>query len=690
MSAILDIETLAAWSAPKEVQTRMGRRLLRKAQPTEEFSAAWKAGKDALKAAGLSWSKDERTGQWEVCWWQPLDTATVAKENAAVEASRKTSSDFAVPVPEGLTLMPFQRAGVEYMMSHPSTLLADSMGLGKTVQSIGLINCDPTIKRVLVVCPASLKVNWRNELNKWLTRPLRVGVQNAGEPWCGSLCDVVVLNYDILGKYPAIYAGVWDLLVADESHYLKSRGAKRTKLLLGAFKKQERDEFPGVKATRRVFATGTPVLNRPVELFPLLEALQPGKWTFKDKIRYCNGTQGRWGWDFSGASHLDELQMRLRRDLMCRRLKSEVLTELPAKRRQVIEIAANGASGAVAEEHEQFRRHEDGLTTLKARAEVARLADDEEGYKAAVEELRNAYRVAFTEMAKVRRDVAVAKVPKVLEHVRNVLEDAKKLVLFVHHHDVTDAMVADLAEFGVEWIDGRTANEDRQPTVDRFNTDPAKRVLVLGIRAAGVGLSVKASVEVFAELDWTPGIVAQAEDRCHGIGRGIEGEPLLVQHLVLEGSLDAKMAKTIVAKQEIADKALDKNGLQSLGAEPVLTVTLGSVLEASEEKPASLPQSGPENAPTGLQTPANHVPVSVSDALREHVHAGLRALAGCDHDRARELNGVGFNKFDTEFGCQLADRSWLTDGMVRAGLKLLRKYRRQLGDDYRATSSAAP
>lgn len=548
------------------------------------------------------------------------------------------------------------------------------------------MNMDTSINRVLVVCPASLKLNWRNELVRWLTRKLTVGVQNAGEPWIGDCVNIVVVNYDLLSKFPELFSEQWDLLVADECHFLKSRSALRTKLVLGASKKSERDAFPGIKARYRIFATGTPVLNRPVELFPLLEALQPGKWTFKDKIRYCNGTQGRWGWDFSGAAHLDELQTRLRREIMVRRLKKDVLKDLPAKRRQVIEIAANGASGVVAEEQEQFRRHEDTLTSLKAKAEVARLADDEDSYKTAVDALRNAYRVAFESMAKVRHDVAVAKIPKVLEHVRNVLEDAAKLVVFVHHHDVTDAVVADLSEFGVEWIDGRTANEDRQPTVDRFNDDPAKRVLVLGIRAAGVGLSVKASVEVFAELDWTPGVVAQAEDRCHGIGRGIEGEPLLVQHIVLEGSLDAKMAKTIVAKQDVADKALDKNGLQSVGSEPVLTVTVGSVLDssqgASEAETGTKPQSGDKNSPTATLAPANAVPVAVSDALREHVHSGLRMLAGCDQDHARSLNGVGFNKFDGEFGHALAERTRLTDGMVAAGLKLVTKYRRQLGDGY--------
>lgn len=682
----VEIEKLAAWTAPKEVQTKLGRRLLRTAAPTEAFSTAWRASKDALKAAGLSWSKDERSGNWSVCWWQPVSAEQAAKENAAIEASRATEADVEIPVPEGLAYMPFQKAGIVAMRDRANNLLADEQGLGKTVQAIGLVNCDPTIKRVLVVCPSSLKINWRNELSKWLTRPLKVGVQNAGEPWCGGVVDVVVLNYDILRKYPQIYGEQWDLLVADEAHFLKSRTALRTKLLLGASKKADRAEFPGVRARRKVLMTGTPVLNKPVEVFTLLDALMPGKWSFKDKVRYCDAQRTRWGWDFSGAAHLDELQIRLRRDVMTRRLKKDVLLDLPAKRRQVIEFAANGGAEAVRSEQESFARHEDGLVRLKAEAEVARLADDEDGYKTAVAALRKAYLVAFEEMAKVRHDVAVAKLPQVVEHVRNLLEDTQKLVVFVHHHDVTDRLVAEFSEFGVLAIDGRTDNAERQPTVDRFNTDPSKRVLVLGIRAAGVGLSVKASVEVFAELDWTPGVVAQAEDRCHGIGRGIEGEPLLVQHLVLEGSLDAKMAKTIVKKQDVADRALDKGAGMVVGAEPVLTVKVGSVLDETAEG-GRIQRDGHSNAPSakdgakasGLladQTPA------ASEELRALVHDGLRRLAGMDSDRATALNGIGFNKFDGVFGHILAEQDRLSDRQTFAGLKLVTKYKRQLGETF--------
>lgn len=670
-TATLELGTLLAWSAPKEINTRMGRRTLRTAPPTDAFSALWKveATKAELKAAGIGWGKD-RDGNWEVCWWQPLSTTQAAEENAAVEASRATTSDVVVPCPDGLAYLPFQRAGIAFLRDHQHTLLADEMGLGKTVQAIGLINSDPTMKRVLVVCPASLKVNWRNELTRWLVRPLTVGIQESGAAWVGNLVDVVVLNYDILAKFPAIYVHQWDLLIADEAHYVKNRNAKRTKLLLGAVKKDQKAEFPGIQARRRVFMTGTPILNKPVEIFPLLESLEPGKWTFKDKIRYCAGMQTRFGWDFSGASNLDELQLRLRRTVMCRRLKREVLTELPPKRRQVIELAANGSSDLVEREAEAFEAHEALLTRLKAEAEVLRLSDDEAAYRLAVEKLKGAFTVAFTEIAQMRHQVALAKLPKVVDHLMSILDAGDKVVVFTHHHDVTDKLAAALSDYSPLIVDGRTDVGERQEIVNRFNA--GGQLLLLGIRAAGVGLSVKAAIEVFAELDWTPGIVQQAEDRCHGVGRGIEGEPLLVQHLVLERSLDCRMAKTLVAKQDIADRALDKGASAVVGAEPVLTVTVGSVLEEPED-------TAPPRREAAPGQPKAETATKVSDELRQRVHAGLKILAGLDPDYAAAINGVGFNKFDGEFGHSLAERSYLTDKMVLAGAKLCRKYRRQLG-----------
>lgn len=609
----VEIEKLAAWSASKEVLTSNGRRLLRKASPTEAFSAAWKASKampdHPLKSAGVSWSKDKRTGNWECCWWQPVSAGQAAQENKAIEASKAIDADVAIPVPDGLAYMPFQKAGISFAAGRPGTLIGDEMGLGKTIQAIGIINMDPTVKRVLVMCPASLKLNWSREIAKWAVRPLRVGVQLAKEAWIGDVCDVVVMNYDIAGKFEkAITATVWDLFICDECHHLKNPKAARTKIVLGKKARGQEPGHDGVKARRRVFMSGTPLINRPIELFPLLRSLEPGKWGFKDQIRYCAGFQNGWGWDFSGASHLDELHNRLRSTVMVRRLKKDVLKDLPPKRRQIIEIAANGSAGLVREEAEAFAAHEARLTTLKAKVAAAAMADDQTGYAALADQLKKAYSVAFEEIAKQRHAVAVAKIPAVIEHLRLAMDEGK-VVCFAHHRDVVDALQAEFGAAAVHLYGGMT-EADKDAAVRAFQEDPTVTLFIGSITAAGVGITLTASSHVvMAELDWRPGIVSQAEDRTHRIG---QADAVLVQHLVLEGSLDAKMVKTIVRKQDVADRVLDKGAAMVVGAEPVLAVELGSVLDNSDAAACgdALPVSGTsdgagvrgENATTGLAT----------------------------------------------------------------------------------------
>ena len=669
MNATLEIETLTAWSEPKEISTRLGKKLLRKGPATEAFWNAWRAGKDALKAAGVSCGKDARSGEWEACWWLPLDAATVQVQEQAVEESKSAEApaDFQVPAPAGLDYLPFQKAGIALMSTRANNLLGDEMGLGKTVQAIGIVNADEACKRVIIVCPASLKRNWERELSRWLVRPLRVAVQTAGEIWVGRLADVVIVNYDIVDRYMgSISQTEWDLLVVDECHYLKNPKAKRTAAILG--KKAKKDGTggaPGIVAKRRVFMSGTPVVNRPVELFPILNALQPGKWGFKQMIRYCAGHQTRWGWDFSGASNLDELQRELRATLMVRRLKKDVLTELPAKRRQIVELPDDGLEHLVANEQAQYARNEAALTELRARVAAAELADDEAQYAELSEKLQKASMVAFDKMSKVRHEIALAKLPMVIEHIQSVLDQNGKVVVMAHHREAVDQLAAAFAHCGAVKLYGGMDDATKDAAVQSFQNDPACRVFVGGIKAAGVGLTLTASSHVvFAELDWVPGVVSQAEDRCHRIG---QTESVLVQHLVLEGSLDARMVKFIVRKQDVIDRALDKGALKLEAKLPVLQVTIGSVLDV----------------PAAERAAASEKPVPVAgDELRSLVHSGLKALAGCDTDWASEVNGVGFNKFDGAFGHALAERDRLTDKMVAAGIRLCTKYRKQLGKGF--------
>jgi len=262
-------------------------------------------------------------------------------------------------------------------------------------------------------------------------------------------------------------------------------------------------------------------------------------------------------WNFDGSSHLPELQEKLRASVMVRRLKADVLTELPAKRRQVVVLPTNGSKAAIKAEQDVWAKSEETIAAAEAEVEVALASGDEASYRAAVERLRAAQRIAFEEISQARHDLALAKLPAVVDYVRDALENTTKLVVFGHHRDVIESLTEALADVGAVKLYGGMSDSDKQASVDRFQTDDACRVFVGSIQAAGVGLTLTASSTVaFAELDWVPANISQAEDRCHRIGqRNCVG----VVHLVIDGSLDSKMAQLLVCKQEIADAALDRH-----------------------------------------------------------------------------------------------------------------------------------
>lgn len=205
-------------------------------------------------------------------------------------------------------------------------------------------------------------------------------------------------------------------------------------------------------------------------------------------------------------------------------------------------------------------------------------------------------------------------------------------------------------------VDGRLSLEKRQHAVDRFQNDPNCQVFIGSIQAAGVGLTLtSASIVVFAELDWTPAALSQAEDRCHRIG---QSESVLVQHIVLDGSLDARMAEVVTAKQEVLDRALDGGG----------------ALEEAEQFAAPIEQPATQaSTPSAIAKEA----AAIAPGVVQAVHAALRTLAGyCDGANARD--GMGFSKFDAGIGHSLAGASRLTAKQAALGRKIALKYRRQL------------
>jgi SWI/SNF-related matrix-associated actin-dependent regulator 1 of chromatin subfamily A len=546
-------------------------------------SAGWQ-WHDALKrscavgcrpcAAGLVqrwWTSAPATARKLVAHFSPEASAGLVDAGDEVELSRASEGGIAVPLPEGLELLPFQRAGVAYAFARERALIADEMGLGKTPQAIGLRNLLPADAAVLVICPASLRLNWRNEWARFSAHPEDVVhvVDSREEPPPGA--NVVIVNYDrIKGEMlEALKARLWALLVCDEAHMLKTPTSKRTIAVLGDEADRDSRGVALVDCAQRVLMlTGTPMLNRPYELFGLLRVLDPGAWPsrFRFGQRFCNGKQvsagrGKLVWDFSGASHLGELHETLRATVMVRRRKAEVLTELPPKRRQLVVLPAPDAAARRAVEGEREAWEQ---TTAAIDMGLAHGLSDAT-YAEAVDRLSADVATALRSIATERKKVAIAKVPAVAEHVGRAMEETDRLIVWTHHHEVTDALEALLREqagWRVRVADGRTALPERQGLVADFQAPAGPpMVAVLGIHAMGVGHTMtRCAHAIFAELDWVPALVTQAEDRCHRIG---QRDAVLVQHLVLDGSLDAILVRMMLRKQAIADRALDGAGAKA-------------------------------------------------------------------------------------------------------------------------------
>ncbi len=503
--------------------------------------------RDVAKQAGLKWNRAR------ACFFTPdvkkaatlkkyADSSTLAKVEEELKAleqsiskSKALSSSLPIPTP-GPELYDFQKAGVEFALARPRTLIADDMGVGKTIQAIGFINMVQP-RSVLIICPASVKLNWVRELEKWVYDFPTIGVSYGNKPFPEDN-NIVIINYDILSKFhDQIHSKEWDVLIIDESQYLKNPGAKRTVEAYGGKGRA------GIKAKRVLALTGTPIVNRPVELFPTLNYLDPKTFPsfFKFAMRYCGAFQSGWGWDFTGATNLEELQTLLRTTVMIRRLKRDVLPELPGKTRQIIELPTSGLTRVIKTE----------MKAVKI-------------YKKQVQDLSMTSFSAFTELAELRYETALAKVPAVINYLKDIIESGQKVVCFAWHKDVINKIREAFIEHPYNYhscITGDTPVKKRQAVVDEFQNNKHCTLFVGNILAAGVGITLTAASQVvFAELDWVPGNMSQAEDRCDRIG---QDSCVNVKHLVLEGSIDAYIAKMLVNKQEVIDQALDKKEVDS-------------------------------------------------------------------------------------------------------------------------------
>ena len=534
--------------------------------------------------------------------------------------------------------------------------------MGKTIQAIGVINALSNVHKVLIVTKASLKSQWERECKKWLVRPMTIAI---GDAQTFPSTDIAILNWDVLWKWPSKLSMFWDLVILDETVKMKNRKTRTAKSVIGykpSAKERAAGMAPtsGIPAKRRLALSGAPIENRPEELWSVLNFLDPERWPsfWGYAKKFCGMEDTGFGVSTSGASNLDLLNRTLREQVMIRRLKRDVLLELPPKTRVVVELPTDGCEAVIAMDRRVWGEHESELEDIQARIELAKASEDEDEFAAAIARMRQASQIAFTEISKVRHRTALAKLPAAIEAIEDDLEElgSGKALVFAHHLDVLHSLYEHFADRAV-LITGETPVNKRQVQVDRFMQDPGIRLFIGSTLACGEGYNLQeAKLVLFVEEQWVPGKLSQAEDRCHRYG---QRDNVLVKHLVLPGSIDAKMLTTILAKQEVIDQALDDQVKAELLAEPTIV---------------------PKHESLGTRKEVCQDALLVTEPQREAIMHGLAILVSLDVDRTRDRNGIGPNKVDCAIVHSLA-QGRLSSKQAVLGRRVLAKYASQLGDD---------
>lgn len=446
-------------------------------------------------------------------------------------------------IPEALreAMFPFQREGVRFGLARGGrVLIGDQMGLGKTVQALALMACYRDEWPALILVPTSLRGAWESALRRWLDVPANViaAVGSGGEAHKIHAAKVAIVPYSLVGKMAEkLTRRAYQVVVCDESHFLKDPKAQRTKAVT-----------PLLKAARRAIClTGTPALSRPVELYSQVEALRPNVFTKFTEFaqRYCSGA--RFGWQ--GCVNADELFAVISRLVMVRRLKKDVLTQLPPKQRQQVILTLPKGDAL-----NEVRAIQEQLKTLREMMggeafDVGGGGGDGPGGRS-MEEKRL--------MTELYGASARAKTRPVQEYLETLLDGgSEKFLFFAHHKVMLDAATELLLRRKTRHvrIDGATPTGIRQKLVDEFQNDEGTRVAVLSIKAAGMGLTLTAaSLVVFGELSWTPGDIVQAEDRAHRIG---QVNSVDVKFLCAKNTVDDVMWGSVQNKLENLGQVLD-------------------------------------------------------------------------------------------------------------------------------------
>jgi SWI/SNF-related matrix-associated actin-dependent regulator 1 of chromatin subfamily A len=432
-----------------------------------------------------------------------------------------------------------QKEAVQKLVENKKFILADDMGLGKTTSTI-IAALESGAKKVLIICPATLKINWKREIENYSDKSVYIA---EGKNF-STEHDFVIINYDIIKNFhdtkkkteSQILDSNFDLVVVDEAHYIKNATAQRTKLINDIVKKVDRIWL----------LTGTPMTSRPIDYFNLLSLIDSpvAKNWMAYAIRYCQGYQfnvgGRKVWNVMGASNLEELRDRTL-GLTLRRLKEDVL-DLPDKIITPVYLR------------------------LKSKLYEEVMGDYYNWYEGNPEESKS-LTVQFTKLTKVRQIIADEKIAQTIELAENIIEQNKKVIIFCNFTDSLNKIVEHFGKAAVK-VDGSMSKHERQHSVDSFQDSDKIKVFVGNIKAAGVGLTLTAAEAVIMnDLSFLPSDHAQAEDRAYRYG---QKNNVLVYYPIFENTIEGIIYDILNNKKQVIATVMGDNQNTTDAAEEIL------------------------------------------------------------------------------------------------------------------------
>ena len=434
--------------------------------------------------------------------------------------------------------LPHQKEAIEKLLKNDKFILADDMGLGKTTSAV-IASLESESKKVLIICPASLKINWEREIRNYTDRSVYIC---EGKKYEDS--DFIITNYDILKNFhdpkdkenSLILKTNFDLVIIDEAHYVSNAQAQRTKIIM--------DLTKDIK--RLWLLTGTPMTSRPMNYYNILKLIDSPvsqNW-MAYAIRYCNGYQFRVGnkkvWNVTGASNLEELRERTSRQIL-RRLKTDVL-DLPEKIMTPVYLRLKSRlyEGLMGEYYDWYNNRQEESKSLS---------------------------VQFTKLMKVRQVIAEEKIATTIELAENIIEQGKKVIIF---SNFTEPLKKIHEHFGKKsvYLDGSTSKPARQDAVDRFQESEKIQVFCGNMKAAGVGLTLTAAEAVIMnDLSFVPAEHSQGEDRAYRYG---QKKNVSIYYPIFENTIEGVIYDILDSKKRIISTVMGDDGTSADIVEQIL------------------------------------------------------------------------------------------------------------------------